>query len=540
MKKTFVSVIASLVLGSWASLSAQGYHDGVDNFNADRMDVAKTILLNTINDPSTDKAVADYYLGQIAYNEGDFAAAQKYFTDGTAANATYGYNFIGLGQMALKNGDKKAAEQYFKDGMNTDKKNAALIAAVARAYYNVDPALYSAEIQKNIDKALKASKNTEASVYILQGDMVAADDPGDAAAKYEMAITMDGDKGQVNREAYVKYASTYFRVNPKFAIAKLEELNEKEPNSALAQRELAEKYYDNDQFGSACIQYGKYMANPNHFQNDEQRYAGLLYSAGEYQKSLDIANGVLAKDPDNEYMYRVIMLDKTALKDFAGAEEAGRKLFADPNAKKIANDYILFADALADQSKFDEAIEIYQQAIAANPAQSDLLPKLSAMYDRAGQGEKAIETMKQYLDAGNGSVQDIFNMARTYDRHARSLPEGTPERTAAAQEGLKYIDMAIEKVPDNAALYRTKGQLLLAANENKPTPEMAQAYEKMLEIFDQDPANKEKQAPSYKAAYYLLGTYYMGVDKAKAKEYFEKYLVIYPEDASVRQIVDQL
>lgn len=538
MKKFFASILSCMLLGSMATISAQGYQDGVDNFNADRLDVAKTILLNTIGSPSTDKAVSNYYLGQIAFLEGDMAAAQKYFNEGASVNPNYAYNLIGQGQMALKNGDKKGAESFFKKAMEIDKKNTAVIAAVARAYYNVDPAAYAKEIDKWIAKAMKDSKNRESAVYVLNGDMVAKEDPGKAAAEYEMAISMDGDKNVVNREAYVKYANTYFHVNPKFAIDKLVELNEKEPESALAQRELAEKYYDNEQFGSACIQYGKYMANPNHFQNDEQRYAGLLYSAGEYQKSLDIANGVLAKDPDNEYMYRVIMLDKTALKDFAGAEEAGRKLFADPKAEKIANDYTLYADALADQQKYPEAIEIYNQAIAANPDKPELLTKLSSVYDRAGQGELAIETMKKYLDAGNGSVQDIYNMARTYDRHARSLEEGTPERVAAAKEGLKYIDMAIAKVPDNAALYRTKGQLLLSID--KQSPDMAQAYEKMLEIFDADPANLEKQKPSYIAAYYLLGTFYINTDKPKAKSYLEKYLTLDPEDEKVRSIVEQL
>lgn len=538
MKKLFASIFASLVLGSMATISAQGYQDGVDNFNADRLDVAKTILLNTLNDPSTDKAVSDYYLGQIAFTEGDLAAAQKYFTEGSTANPNYGYNFIGLGEIALKKGDKGAAENYFKQATQIDKKNTAMIAAVARAYYNVDPAAYAKEIDKNIAKALKDSKNKEAAVYVLQGDMSAAEDPGDAAAKYEMAISMDGDKGIVNREAYVKYASTYFRVNPKFAIAKLEELNEKEPNSALAQRELAEKYYDNDQFGSACIQYGKYMANPNHFQNDEQRYAGLLYSAGEYQKSIDVANSVLAKDPDNEFMFRIIMMDNLKLNDYAAAVAAGEKLFADAKAEKNANDFIFYADALAGMEKFDDAINVYNQAIAANPDKADLLPKLSDVQKRAGKNADAVETMKKYLDAGNGSVQDIYTMANTYDRLARSYEAGAPERIEAAKEGLKYIDMAIEKVPDNAALYRTKGQLWLSVDSDDP--QMAQAYEKMLEIYDADPANLDKQKQSYQAAYYLLGVHYSKTDKDKAIEYFNKYLTLAPDDEQVRQIVEQL
>ncbi len=540
MKKSLASLLAALVIGGFSTISAQGYHDGVDNYNADRFDVAKTILEKTLNDPSTDKAVSDYYLGQIAFKEGNISAAKQYFTEGSQVNPTYPNNLIGLGQVALKEGDKKTAEDYFNQAMKLNKKDTETVANVARAYFNVDPTLYKDDIDKYIAKAMKDSKNKEAAAYILQGDMAVNQNPGEAAGKYNMAISMDADKGNVNREAYVKYASAYFHVNPQYAIEKLVELNSLEPNSALAQRELAEKYYDNKQFGSACLQYEKYMENPNHFQNDEQRFAGLLHSAERYDESLAIANKVLSVDPENAYMFRLLMLNHNAQKNYAAAEEAGRRLFADQKIEKIPNDYILFADALMDQGKNDEAVEIYRQAVAANPDKADLLPSLSAALDRAGQGEEAVNVMKQYLDAGNGSVNDIFNMARRYDNYARQLPEGSEERTAAAVEGLKYIDQAIEKVPDNAALYRTKGQLLLSANNNKPTEEMANAYEKMIEIFDADPANKEKNFASYKAAYYLLGIYYVDVDKTKAVDYLEKYLVFDPTNESVKSVIEKL
>lgn len=539
--KSFVSLAAALILGGFGAINAQGYQDGVDNYNAGRADVAKTILTNTLNDASTDKAVSYYYLGQIAFNEKNIAEAEKLFNQGVQANGAYAPNLIGLGQIALAKNDKKAAEDYFKQASSINKKDAAVTANIARAYWMVDPAVYQKDIDKNIAKALKDSKNQEAAVYVLQGDMAAANDPGEAASLYEMAISMDEGRNHVNREAYVKYAQTYFRVNPSFAIKKLEELNEKEPNSALAQRELAEKYYDNSQFGSAYLQYKKYMANPNHFQNDEQRFAGLAFSAKEYQESLDIANQVLAKDPQNPFMYRVLMLNNNALKNYAAAEEAGRKLFSIPGANLIPNDYTLYADALADQEKYPEAIEIYQKAIAANPDNGDLIKSLSAVYDRAGEGALAVETMKKYLDAGNGSTTDLVNMARRYDNYARQLPEGSAERQEAANEGLKYINMSIERVPDNATIYRIKAQLLLSANDNKPSEEMVTAYRTMIDLLDADPANKEKAASSYRGAYYLMGLYYVqNGDNAQARDYLNKYLEIVPDDEQVRGMLEKL
>ncbi len=536
-----LKLVFSLMCGVALAASAQGgYQDGVDNYNAGRRDVAKVILDNTLNNPQTDKAVSYFYLGNIDFDAKDYASAKANFEKGMEANPQYPLNYIGLGQMALFSGDKSQAEDYFKKAMNIDKKDYSILASVARAYWNVDPVKYQKDIDKYIKDAFKKSKNSEPAVYVLQGDMVAAEDPGEAAGKYEMAIAQAQEKGIINREAYVKYANTYFRVNPSYAIDKLKEFYDLEPNSALAQRELAEKYYDNSQMGSAWKMYEKYVKNPNHFRRDEQRYAGLLFSAGEYNQSIEWANKILSEDPTVYQMYRILLLNRHALKDWEGAVDAADKLFNYPNAQLVMNDYELYGDALSQASRFDEAIATYEKAIELNPDKDELLPKLSGVYERAGQEAKAVEIYKQYLDKGNGSANDLFNMARRYYGLARTQPEQSAERIEAADNGLKYIAMSIEKVPTNGVLYYFQSQLQLVKNDNLPNQEMAESLEKMISIFDEDPSNLESKKSYYQPAYFLLGVYYMDNDKAVAKDYFEKYLTLNPDDEKARQIVDSL
>ena len=126
--------------------------------------------------------------------------------------------------------------------------------------------------------------------------MIAETSVGDAARMYENAQMYDVEMNYP--EAYVKYARVYFGVDPKFSINKLKELLEKQPNSALAQRELAEKYYENNQRTMAADQYGKYIQNPNHFDKDKQRYVGLLYFGQKYQDSYDLDCKHLAPHPE--------------------------------------------------------------------------------------------------------------------------------------------------------------------------------------------------------------------------------------------------
>ena len=63
----------SLCIGGFAltALAQGGYQDGVDYYNADRLEKAKIILEKTLNDPSTNKAVSYFYLGSLDLRDGN-------------------------------------------------------------------------------------------------------------------------------------------------------------------------------------------------------------------------------------------------------------------------------------------------------------------------------------------------------------------------------------------------------------------------------------------------------------------------------------
>lgn len=534
----------SLCLGGIAltALAQGGYQDGVDYYNADRFEKARTILQKTLNDASTNKAVSYFYLGSLDLREGNIQGAQTNFNNGIAADPDYGYNYVGLGEIALKNGNKKEAENQFKAAINTNKKDAALVAAVARAYANVDPVLYAKEIEKNIEKGMKMSKNKEPQIYVLQGDLAKNEDKGLAAGYYEQAIIYEEESGNVNPEAYVKYSNLYNKVNSDFAIGKLVELNEKLPTSALAQSELAEKYYDNNQLTRAAEQYGKYMKNPNHFQGDEQRYSGLLYFGKKYPESLEVAQQILTKDPNNEYMQRMVMLNKAALKDFTGAEEAAKKLFSHADAKFTATDYTTYGDILGELKRPEDAVAAYTKAYELNPEKNkQILANISSMYTDLEDYQKAAEYMQKFVDAGDASLNDYFILSNRYKNLGVSLPEGSPERIEAANNGIKYVDMAIESAANKGPLYRNKATLMMVRDGAEITPALVETYQQMLAAYDENPENKEKYRDAYKSAYNNLANYYLKAgDKEQARAYFEKFLEIDPENEALREYLNKM
>ena len=545
-KILFLLAMGGVATGAFAQ---GGYQDGVDYYNADRYEQAKIILNKTLNDPSTKKGVAYYYLGAIDMRENKVAEAKAMFDKGIQADAAYGMNYVGLGEIALKNGDTKAAKEYFAEALKPDKKNPEVNAAVARAYFNVDPTAYSKEIGKYVADALKHSKNLSPDVYVLQGDMArAANKIGDAAAFYEQAITYEEQAGNVNPEAYVKYANLYNKVNNNFSIAKLEELTSKLPTSALAMRELAEKYYDSELYSKAAAQYGKYMSNPNHFQQDEQRYSQLLYFDGKNKESLDLAKGVLAKDPQNFYMYRMVLLNDAALGNNEEAVEYGAKLFAAPGAKFTSMDYRTYSDALAKLGRLEESAKVLEQGYQANPEKNvGMLADISAMYTNAESGKeendintenlaKAAEYQQKYIDIAEApSLNDIFTLANRYRNLGLRLPVGSPERAEAANNGLKYIDLGLTKNPVNSVpFYRNRATLIQIRDGQEPSEELTNTYLELLKELDKDEANKTDNKNLYQAAYVSIAQYYLkNGDKATGRQYFQTLYDMYPDTPGV-------
>lgn len=534
-----LKLLMSLALAGALSASAQGYKDGVEYFKADQFANAKEILERNLNDASTDKAEAYYYLGEIALKNNDQAVAKANFEKGLAANPQNAYNKIGLGEIELINGNQKVAEQLFDEAKKLDKKDAGVYVAISRAYFNADPVKYAKEINKYDEQAMKADKKNP-DIFILRGDRKAAEQAwGDAASNYENAILYSKEEPA----AYVKYANAYFFVNPDYAIEKLNELLNTTPNSALGQRELAEKYYQNDQWAKAAAAYGDYIKNPNHFVEDEVRYSVLLYYGQHYDESLALANKLLESDPKNFQLQRIAFLDKAALQDFNGAEALAQRFFSlnDPDNKYTSNDYSTYAEVLQELGKDSLAIFEYEKAIEANPEKLDLYKSLSSAYSGAKNYKKALEVFKSFIDKGDYVTNDLVTLANRYQNVAATSEPGTPEKAEAIANAIATIDKVIEVVPDNPIPVRNKARMMLVKNDNKPSQEMAETYMKTVDLLNADPENKTRRSDMYNEAYSQIASYYISEHNIpEAKAYYEKVYELDPTNQALRDYIDKM
>ena len=540
-------ILLSLLLSGSITCFAQGYKDGIEYYKVSEYDNAKELLERNLNDASTNKSEAFYYLGCVALENGNTAAAKDYFQKGQSAGSCQ-LNLVGLGQIELKAGNKKAAEENFSLAIkNSPKKDAKILVAIARAYYEVDGVKYAKEIADYIKKARKNNK-VEADTPILEGDMAAAEDKtGDAQGMYDEAISYDPTKS----EPYVKYARALFKVSPQQAISRLQDLLQQNPTSALAQRELAEKYYENDQWTKAAEQYGEYIKNPNHFKQDEVRYASLLFYGKKYQESLDLARQIEASLPATDknvfYMKRLQLYNLVAMEDWAGADEAAKALFAmnvPAGAKFEVKDYTDYADALKKLGRTKEALALRVKAYEANPDKLDLLKDLSDGYSDAEDYVNSAKYYQMFVDKGDYKTNDLFVLSKKYFYVAAydSVPES---KAVAVANALKYVDMVNEKMADNVRMQILvnlhKAKVLQVSEVDKKEGKAVDTYKKVLELLDQDPANLADRKDDYILAYNYLANYYFATgDKETMKGYYIKWLEADPGNDALRKYVEGL
>jgi tetratricopeptide (TPR) repeat protein len=507
------ALVSLILLGGSLSVFAQGYKDGIEYYKVGQYDNAKELLMRNFNDASTNKSEAYYYLGCLDMKAGKVADAKANFEKGLAADANNPYNLIGLGSIALKNNDVKTAEELFNNAQKLTKKNASVEAAIARAYTEADPVAYAKAIEKATKNAYKYSKNTNPDIYILEGDVKAAEKNwGEAAGMYEQAINADAN----NIEAYVKYANTYYNVAPDMAINKLNEILANKPNSALLQRELAEKYYKNEQWAKAAVQYGKYIENPNHFTQDRSRYAFLLFYGQKYEESLALSKELVASlpttDPQNFYMKRMSLYNLVALKNWNAAEAAANELFSatlPEGVKYEAKDYTDYATTLKELGRTQEALAQYEKAVELNPDKVELLKEISDAYLDAEQYAKSAEAYQRFFDSGKGVTNDLLVLSQRYSNVAAT--DTTDNKFVALEKAIKYADEINAKVPNHPRILFQIARCKMMMDKETTDGNALEAMKNLTDLLDQDPANKTSKARDYIFAYRYNAVYYASV-----------------------------
>ena len=578
MKKSLVVI---LILFIKVSLSAQA-NLGIDYYRLGEFQKARLYFEKQV---TTNPEVANFYLGEIAFAEGDTKKAESYYNSGLGANPESIINQVGLAKLKLKS-DAKAAEAVFTSLTKKNKKNANVAIAIGRAYLD-NTMLQKANAQVS---AAKKINNKIPEIYILEGDIIVAENDvkklGEAASKYEMSIYFDAQYGL----GYVKVAQVYEYINSTLAIERLKNIIEKQPSYIIAYSYIGKVYTQNGFYPQAIEAYKTYFNSATYSIDDIERYARVLYFSDIFDEAKAMVDNGLQKEPNHFVLNRYLMYINAKTNNFEEGKKVADKFFALRDASGyIAQDYTNYALLLRGANLHNEAIAQYEKAISIEPdkvehyadaasvARTKRDYALAASYVEKMMIKKAeiAEEPDFYEDDVidiNALGYDYYSTGATIARNPLVAQElmnnnNVIQELLASNSGLirdsltnsldyftrnyalyylhkadSVYDILLGIVPDSYSAYRVKAQTKHAINPSSEVGLAKPYYEKVIElIVNRDDMNATTKRTLLLEAYVYIGYhYYMISDKPNAMLYMNKVLEIDPNHANAKAILEDL
>lgn len=527
-------------------VQAQDIEQAKKSLDAEQYEKAKTMLKNIIKtNPNNGKA--EFLLGNIYLKQNIEDSAKIFFQKGLSATDGSRFSTIGLGQIDLEAGNVTAAQAKFDQVTKAlKKKDTEEYVYIAQAYMNNSKPDYKTAITI-LNKAKLISPN-DASIKLALGDAFYGDkNQNDAYASYRDAYSDDNTliRAKMQLGVLLKGAKAYTE-----AIKAFDEVVALNPNYGPVYREFAETYYYwannkpatyTDNIAKALSNYEKYMSLTDYSLTSRMRHADFLILAKDY-KDLEIeANKMKELDKVNPRILRYLGYSSyqngnydsaiSALTDFTtkgtnkiisgdyfylGLSKIGKSVSADgktvdatmltngtADLKKSLDMDIVMANGLNEigkkyftQKLYSVASPIFELAIS-NPDSRNYLEDnvyygLSVLAENRGKDAKLID--KIALAKADKSMDNVITGNATY------------------QEAYLYkarINNTLEKDDIMTANYQKYVDLVIAKGTDEVTK------------------NKAKITESYNT----MAAYFANTDKAKAKEYFGKTLVIDPTNA---------
>jgi len=570
MKKVKFFIIALFAI---VSLNAQSSL-GKIFFDIKDYELAKKYFQQKLSD---NPGEANYYLGEIAFAEGDLEAAANFFNKGLPTNEAYCK--IGLAKIELKKGNKADALSTYLQLTKKYSGDVNILAAFGYAY--LDNKSYQ-DVQTVLNDMQKAKKN-DPSIYILEGDMLKAQDKiGEATPKYEMAILFN-PKFEL---AYIKLAEAYENSSWQTAVEYLNNLLEQNPDYILAHRYLGRIYSSAKigQWQKAIDAYKIFFAAGNYTLDDIGRYAQALFfqaffSDNNYEEAYAKISEGLAIAPNHFTLNRFRMYVAARTQNIESGLKYAEHFFS-LKGDYIVRDYTMYAQLLKEAKMYDEAIEQYKKALLMDATTVDMYKEMATIAALKGQNGMAGDYLKLYdqkRGAKKADIMDYFNMGRYYYiaanvRNAndtatllsrykdidfvKTISENELQKDSILtneqlfiEKALKYYmnqadkayDAVIELNPDSYQGYLWKARVNALIDPDTELGLAKPHYEKVIEVLaDREDKNQTMTSSLVEAYRFLAWYYYKNKDFPNTKLNSEKVLEFDPEETTAKTLLDEL
>ncbi|GAA3981384.1 hypothetical protein GCM10022246_36840 [Pedobacter ginsengiterrae] len=546
LKKAITLNVGLVLIGS--AVFAQNLNDAKKAIDAEQYQKASSMLKSLVSSQASNGD--NYYnLGLVYLKTGYIDSARAVFNKGISADAKSASNYAGLGEADILSGNATSAKTNFDKAVAAAPKDYKTYLAIGKAYLAQDKP--SEDVSKpdfanaiaNLTKADELdAKDKDAEVFIGLGDAYALQKKNSEAIGPYFRV---GDIDPTNRRAGTQLGKMYKEARS-FAEGE-QELNKviaADANYGPAYRELGELYLQWSSFGTdkpkaakATELYKKYLDLTDKSLESQLRYMQFLFYAKDYQALEQVASSIQvpANDPKGIIVSRLKGWSAYENKNYPQALTNLTEYFAKQKdtTKNLAYDYLYLGKAQLKAGQDSLALINITKAVAKDSTNADALSEVAkSLYDAKKFG-KAAQVYEKAIKAnpnGKGSLYNYYYnaMANYFDYGAKYSAKQNPSKDI-----LVKADSAIAKViqisPDTYDAYVTRARINSLLDDDKdPKGLMIPFYEEYIKKISEKPELVSANAKKLSEAYDTIGGFYFYKDKAKAKEYFDKSVSVYP------------
>ncbi len=541
MNKLKIFSIAFLAVS--ASSNAQNLEQAQKAIDAEKYDNAKKIL-KTLIVADADAGKNYFVLGNLYLMQKIEDSAKIYFDKGLTAKKNANFNYIGLGQIAFDNKDiVKSNENFNKAQIDMKRKDFEEFLYIGRAFMNAETPNYTSALLF-LNKA-KAIQPNDAQVLLSLGD-----------AYY----------GQGNsNEAYSAYRNAYDADNSvlraKLQLGVITKGSKAFQEAKTAYRELAETYYVwslNDKANYAAYNkkaidyYEKYMTMTDYSLDSRMRHADFLILTKDYKALEKEANEMKKLDKVNPRILRYLGYSAYENGNDDEAIKALNDFLVTPNTKPIGRDYLYLgmaktdkaltttagADAAevhtVDQTLFSSGVADMLKGVQMDPAMANELNDIGKIFfDKKLYNEAAaIYEVATSNPNSQNYLYDNFYLGYALYFGNVNLKDGEKINPIVVEKATKAFEnvIAVSPTTQDAYIYLARVNSLLE-NNAEAQAKMVKYYEDFIKVVTEkgaDEVSKPANQTKFVEAYTNMATFYATSDKAKARELYQKALVIEP------------
>lgn len=465
-----------------------------------------------------------FFYGENFFKNDNVNQAKAMYKKGAELDPENAFPIVGMGKIKYIKGDVAGAKVEFEKAIDMTKgKNPEILMEIASVYIYSEKKDIAQAFALLEEAKYRASENS--NFYILMGDAYLEQNNGSKAiVYYEKAEHLDTNFVL----AILRQGQLYLRArNYNLALDLFKKVSLKDPNFAPAYREKAELYAKAEQFGNAVEQYQKYLEL-----NDDcvakSRYAGYLFQAKDYQKSIEAAKAAQTCNPKNAYLFRYLAYSQCELKQYDASLKNSTAFFENKNDKIeiIAMDYQYMAKAYDELGQDSLAVINYYKAMEVDTT-VDFTREIATLYMKSKDFKKAAEVYKKAVENGKKDINTVFGLGRAYYYSEEFGKADTAFMTM------------VEMRPELALSYLWRAKANTHLDPKNETWQAKAFYEEYIKKTT--PENVERDKRNLVSAHTYLAAYYASQkDMESTKAQFEEILKIDPENGQAKKFLEAI